>query len=155
MKSAVTTILATFLAIMSFAQGSTKEQRRDSLSKAHSFKDVEIGSSYIYNIDGLFISQKEFESLNLKSEEIKKREIFSKQEAVHLYGEKAKDGAIVISTKKIIVVNKIQIKKDDKSGSIDIGPKKIETIRSINAEVLSKEFGIKHKYGAIVVQTSE
>jgi hypothetical protein len=145
------TILAYLLAIVTCYSQTT---RLDSLSKAHSFKDVEMGGAFVYNIDGLFLSQEKYTSLNLTPREIKKSDIFSKQEGAQLYGEKGKEGVIRISLKKIMIVNKAIVSKEEKQAKLSaIDEKEIEKISNVDGEELLSQFGIRNRYGAIVIET--
>lgn len=130
------------------------QHRRDSLSKSHSFKDVEMGAAFVYSIDGLIISQRKYDALNIAYKQIKKRAILSKSEGKNVYGERGQQGVIAVSAKQIIILNKSVLKKEERSAKLStVDEKDIETLRNLDAKELLSQVGIKHRWGAIVIET--
>jgi hypothetical protein len=130
------------------------QQKRDSLFKMWSFYDVDVGRAYVYSIDGLIISQAKYDSLNITYEEIRKREVFSKAEGKNLYGGRGEQGVIAISVKQIVIFNSCVLKKEERSAKLKlIDEKDIKTLRILDAKELLSQFGIKHRWGAIFIET--
>ena len=145
---------AVLLAVPGYSQVDLKERKRDSLSRLRSFKDIDMGPSYIYNFEGLFISQGKYDSLGLCQNEITKREVLSRDEGLRIFGSKGRDGVILINTNKLIIVDGIVFSGKDKPNRLEnIDEIQIKAIRNISTELLYSGFGLKGNHGAIVIET--
>ncbi len=132
----------------------TTEERRDSLSRLIRETDSDHGTSFVYILDGLFLSQNRFDSLRLFDEEIRERKRISPLKAYRKYGLRGANGAVIINTRKLIILNNQLLNDDETKGILlKIDGNRIHVLKNIDENELFLNYNLKHKYGGILIKT--
>jgi hypothetical protein len=129
----------------------TIQDKRDSLAMIDAYADRPQAEFSIIN--NVVISKARLNSLRLTGREIKSRKILLPYERIDLYRTLGEKTLETVTTRKLIIVNQKE-RKESEGLLILTDEGKIKSIKSIDADKLLLLFKLRHKYGAIVVETN-
>lgn len=156
------TFILTAIVLIFFGGKTTAWSQTKNTSEANRiFTGSKGGDKPLYILDGVIIDEKEMGKIN--PNDIQELSVLKDKSATAIYGEKGKNGVIVITMKKpkfqsgIVDINKAYILKDGKEISSkefrSLNHRMVDTIITIVDTLAVPKYGDKAKFGAIIVQS--
>lgn len=157
-----TTIILAVIVLISFGGKTTAwSQTKEASQVRHMSIGSKDGGKPLFILDGVLIDEKEMGQIN--PADIQEISVLKDKSATAIYGEKGKNGVVVITTKKpksksgFVDIDKAYILKDGKEISSKefhrLDRRMVDTIITIVDTLAVPEYGDKAKFGAIIVQS--